>query len=335
MIVNQLKPGNVWAVLHGGSAFFNEVTFTGSVADASGLLYMNARYYNPTTARFLSQDSYTGSASVPWTQHLYAYCNNNPVNMVDPTGHMAGRPCTVNINDGGGGRYYPQDPGVTPDPTPAPPTPTPIPGPQPGPSPEITGKTHVDKGSSKSKNQSKFEWGRYTHTDSAYSINAQISPKYYTLLHIVEFEETHYVARSQSKRGVNSTEVPDRQVPFRAGTFSAIYNGTKFSNGAYIGGGFLTLNGEVSTDRHIDQSAAVSLGFDLDNNRTEYLGVSMGVKDMSIFRQTVITAADGTTYMRVRECGINTLMGFAFLYGIMTGDFSCLSGPMKAPVPVY
>ena len=71
-----------------GDAFHNEVTFTGSVADASGLLYMNARYYNPATARFLSQDSYTGSASVPWTQHLYAYCNNNPVNMVDPTGHV-------------------------------------------------------------------------------------------------------------------------------------------------------------------------------------------------------------------------------------------------------
>ena len=72
-----------------GDTFFNEVTFTGSVADASGLLYMNARYYNPTTARFLSQDTYTGSASIPWTQHLYAYCNNNPVNMVDPTGHAA------------------------------------------------------------------------------------------------------------------------------------------------------------------------------------------------------------------------------------------------------
>ena len=30
-----------------GDAFFNEVTFTGSVADASGLLYLNARYYTP------------------------------------------------------------------------------------------------------------------------------------------------------------------------------------------------------------------------------------------------------------------------------------------------
>ena len=101
-----------------GGGFHNEVTFTGSVADASGLLYMNARYYNPATARFLSQDTYTGSASVPWTQHLYAYCNNNPVNMVDPTGHRAGglmRPLLVNIEDGGGGRYEPQDSGVTPE----------------------------------------------------------------------------------------------------------------------------------------------------------------------------------------------------------------------------
>ncbi len=87
-----------------GDAFFNEVTFTGSVADASGLLYMNARYYNPATARFLSQDTYTGSASDPWTQHLYAYCNNNPVNMVDPTGHAPVGPMRKNmvcINDGG------------------------------------------------------------------------------------------------------------------------------------------------------------------------------------------------------------------------------------------
>ena len=85
-----------------GDAFFNEVTFTGSIADASGLLYMNARYYNPSTARFLSQDSYTGSAFDPWTQHLYAYCNNNPVNMIDPTGHVPVRATAVYVNLGGG-----------------------------------------------------------------------------------------------------------------------------------------------------------------------------------------------------------------------------------------
>ena len=94
-----------------GDAFFNEVTFTGSVADASGLLYMNARYYNPATARFLSQDSYTGSASVPWTQHLYAYCNNNPVNLVDPTGHVAVRrtPLMTYLDNGDSGSLSPDD----------------------------------------------------------------------------------------------------------------------------------------------------------------------------------------------------------------------------------
>ena len=128
-----------------GGGFHNEVTFTGSVADASGLLYMNARYYNPATARFLSQDTYTGSASVPWTQHLYAYCNNNPVNMVDPTGHRAGglmRPLFININDNcGGSRKSSGVPKVTRNPQPTP-TPNPNPAPQPGPSPEITEETH-------------------------------------------------------------------------------------------------------------------------------------------------------------------------------------------------
>ena len=72
------------------SSFKNDVTFTGAVSDSmTGLFYMNARHYDPDTGRFLQQDTYKGSAAVPWTQHLYAYTGNNPVNMVDPTGHTA------------------------------------------------------------------------------------------------------------------------------------------------------------------------------------------------------------------------------------------------------
>ena len=70
--------------------FENEVTFTSSITDTStGLQFMNARYYDATTGRFLSQDTYSGNAYEPWTQHLYSYCGNNPVNMIDPTGHSA------------------------------------------------------------------------------------------------------------------------------------------------------------------------------------------------------------------------------------------------------
>ena len=70
--------------------FDNEVTYTGSITDTStGLQYMNARYYDSSTGRFLTQDTYTGNAYEPWTQHLYSYCGNNPTNMIDPTGHIA------------------------------------------------------------------------------------------------------------------------------------------------------------------------------------------------------------------------------------------------------
>ncbi len=73
----------------GENGFLNDVTFTGSVSDTStGLQYMNARYYNPKTGRFLSQDTYSGNPYDPWTQHLYAYCGNNPTSMIDPTGHF-------------------------------------------------------------------------------------------------------------------------------------------------------------------------------------------------------------------------------------------------------
>ena len=72
------------------SDFLNDITFTSSVADtSSNLQYMNSRFYQPSTGRFLSQDSYSGNAYDPWTQHLYSYCGNNPTSMIDPTGHFA------------------------------------------------------------------------------------------------------------------------------------------------------------------------------------------------------------------------------------------------------
>ncbi len=74
----------------GNTNFLNETTYTGSIKDDStGLQYMNARFYDAKSGRFLSQDSYSGNAYDPWTQHLYSYCGNNPTNFVDPTGHIA------------------------------------------------------------------------------------------------------------------------------------------------------------------------------------------------------------------------------------------------------
>ena len=74
----------------GDSSFFNEVCYTGGIYDVStGLYYLNVRYYDPRNGRFITQDTYRGEVNNPSTLHLYAYCDNNPINYVDPSGHIA------------------------------------------------------------------------------------------------------------------------------------------------------------------------------------------------------------------------------------------------------
>lgn len=74
--------------IHGSSALKNEICYTGGIYDEStGLYYLNARYYDPENGRFLTEDTYRGEVNDPDTLHLYAYCKNNPINYVDPSGH--------------------------------------------------------------------------------------------------------------------------------------------------------------------------------------------------------------------------------------------------------
>ena len=55
--------------------------------DDTGLYYCNARYYSPKWRRFISPDdtAYLDPESVNGL-NLYCYCNNDPVNCVDPSG---------------------------------------------------------------------------------------------------------------------------------------------------------------------------------------------------------------------------------------------------------
>ncbi len=72
----------------GYSSFVNEIQYTGGIYDElTGLLYLNARFYDPSTGRFITQDTYRGERNNAGTWHLYAYCANNPIHRIDTNGH--------------------------------------------------------------------------------------------------------------------------------------------------------------------------------------------------------------------------------------------------------
>ena len=54
----------------------------------TGLYYLQSRYYDPQTGRFISADKteYLGENNDLMSYNLYVYCSNNPIMFVDPTG---------------------------------------------------------------------------------------------------------------------------------------------------------------------------------------------------------------------------------------------------------
>ena len=58
----------------------------GVATDENGLYYMRARYYNSDIKRFINQDIKTGGIGDSQSLNRYAYCEGNPVSLVDPFG---------------------------------------------------------------------------------------------------------------------------------------------------------------------------------------------------------------------------------------------------------
>ena len=73
--------------------------YTGEwVDELTNLVYLRARWYAPSQARFLSKDVWPGDYTRPMSLNGWNYAIGNPVNQTDPTGL---KPC----RESGGGRY--------------------------------------------------------------------------------------------------------------------------------------------------------------------------------------------------------------------------------------
>ncbi|WP_295440795.1 DUF6531 domain-containing protein [uncultured Thiodictyon sp.] len=76
----------------------------GLMDDGGGLLYVRARYYEPATGRFLSQDPKPGADDDGQSLHRYVYAMNNPVRLIDVSGLSAreGIPSSSSWSSSGG-----------------------------------------------------------------------------------------------------------------------------------------------------------------------------------------------------------------------------------------
>ena len=74
------------AATHTGASTSNPYQYTGLQTDEDGLQNNRARYYNPTTTRFTSQDpaGIEGSGT-----NLYQYALSDPIDYTDPTGYTS------------------------------------------------------------------------------------------------------------------------------------------------------------------------------------------------------------------------------------------------------
>ena len=79
-------------------AILNSIRYRGYYYDTeSELYYLQSRYYDPTTGRFVNADSfeYLGASDSIKNYNLFSYCDNNPVILFDPDGTIAITTCVI------------------------------------------------------------------------------------------------------------------------------------------------------------------------------------------------------------------------------------------------
>lgn len=75
--------------MSGTLGLHNPLRYRGYVYDyETGLYYLQSRYYNPQFCRFLSADTFVSTGQGILGYNMFAYCNNNPVNLIDSSGAL-------------------------------------------------------------------------------------------------------------------------------------------------------------------------------------------------------------------------------------------------------
>jgi len=70
-------------------SYFNPLRYRGYVYDnETGLYYVSSRYYDPEIGRWINADGFVSTGQGVLGYNMFAYCGNNPVSRVDPTGQF-------------------------------------------------------------------------------------------------------------------------------------------------------------------------------------------------------------------------------------------------------
>ena len=73
----------------GNFAIVNPFRYRGYCYDTeSGLYYLQSRYYDPATGRFVNADDLISETLLPYGLSLFTYAGNNAVNAFDNDGHL-------------------------------------------------------------------------------------------------------------------------------------------------------------------------------------------------------------------------------------------------------
>lgn len=90
--------GSPWS--SSGTAIVAGPGYASQYGDATGLIYMHARYYDPILRRFISPDPNSVDPNTAQNFNRYAYANNSPFRFYDPSGRCASSDMPDATDDG-------------------------------------------------------------------------------------------------------------------------------------------------------------------------------------------------------------------------------------------